>query len=307
MSTLVELPPAEYSRAAFDQFHPEEVNFAIGNARAMIWFSQLAYETGKPQTIELVRNQFGFTSVLPFVKRNTDLRASFDTCGIIGERPDAVVLAFAGTDPAVWENLVSDTDIRLTPDKNTHQGFQAALDAVQDKVDKAVQVSQQGRKPLFVAGHSLGAALAVLAAQRADAAGAVPKAIYIFGMPRAGGETFRATYNARLGQITFRLVHGLDIVARVPGNGFRHVGRLLQCHSGEKFDPSTLESNADSDEPEFLQDLAENLLSGIGDVLSGHVFQPPGPGPFGPLFKFLPQPIRDHLQDRYWTALAPPS
>jgi hypothetical protein len=74
MSTLVELPSAECSRAAFDQFHPEEVNFAIGNARAMIWFSQLAYETGKPQTIELVRNQFGFTSVLPFVKRNTDFR-----------------------------------------------------------------------------------------------------------------------------------------------------------------------------------------------------------------------------------------
>ena len=26
-------------------------------------------------------------------------------------------------------------------------------------------------------------------------------------------------------------------------------------------------------------------------------------GPVGPLFKFLPQPIRDHLQDRYLTAL----
>jgi hypothetical protein len=57
-----------------------------------------------------------------------------------------------------------------------------------------------------------------------------------------------------------------------------------------------LESSVNSDEPEFLQNLAQNLLSGIGDVLSAHVFQPPGPGP-----------IRDHLQDRYWTALAPPS
>ena len=30
-----------------------------------------------------------------------------------------------------------------------------------------------------------------------------------------------------------------------------------------------------------------------------------GLGTFGPLFKYLPQPIRDHLQDRYWTALTP--
>jgi len=30
----------------------------------------------------------------------------------------------------------------------------------------------------------------------------------------------------------------------------------------------------------------------------------PGPGTFGPLFKYLPQPIRDHLQDSYYNALA---
>ena len=86
MSTLVELPPGEYSRAAFEEFRPAENGFTIGNARAMMWVSQLAYETGKPQTIDSVGRQFGFTSVLPFVKRNADERAVFDTCGLVGER-----------------------------------------------------------------------------------------------------------------------------------------------------------------------------------------------------------------------------
>jgi hypothetical protein len=302
MSTLVELPPEEYSRARpFAGFDPALADFTIGNALAMMWTSQLAYETGKPTTIQLVGSEFGFSSVSPFVMRNTDQRASFDTCGIIGDRDNAIVLAFGGTDPGVWENLVTDADARLTADRNTHAGFQAALDAVNGRVDDAIRKSQQGGKPLFIAGHSLGAALAALAGQRAHAAGTTPRAIYGFGMPRVGGETFRSDYNATLGRITYRLVHGLDLVARVPGNGFRHVGRVLQCDSGSKFDPASAPSAVGSDEPKLLPGLAH--VNGIGSMLSGHVFQPPGPGPLGPLFKFLPQPIRDHLQDRYWTAL----
>jgi len=34
-------------------------NFSVGNARAMMWFSQLAYETGKPATIAAVAPGWG--------------------------------------------------------------------------------------------------------------------------------------------------------------------------------------------------------------------------------------------------------
>jgi triacylglycerol lipase len=296
MSTLVELPTNEYDLAAFEHFDPEQTDFTINNARAMMWFSQLAYETGKPETIEFVSSKFDFTSVFPFVKSKVDKTAIFETCGIIGERPNAVVLAFAGTDPLVWENLGTDVNIQVT-DRDTHRGFQEALEGVLPEVDQAIQASQQGGKPLFIAGHSLGAALAALAAQHADDQGATPRAIYVFGMPRAGGEKFRANYNAKLGPITYRLVHGLDLVARIPRSGrFRHVGRLLRCGSGEKFSSAPV-SDIDLDQPDL------GLVDGLKSVLSGNLSALPGPGPFGPLFQFLPQPIRDHLQDRYWTAL----
>jgi triacylglycerol lipase len=306
MSTFVELTPDQYSPAAFAKFDPAATDFKIDNARAMMWMSQLAYEPGQPRTIEAVGKLWNLISVTPFTRHKISLAASFETCGIMGERQHAVILAFAGTDPAVWETLATDFNIRPTGDKNTHSGFQAALDAVQPEIAQAIERSRQSGKPLFIAGHSLGGALAALAAQFADIEGARPRAVYVFGMPRTGGEKFQTDYDASLGPVTFRLVHGLDIVARVPMSeiGFRHVGRAVQCGSGKKFDPAARLSEIGSDSPEFSAGLAQSIVGGVEGILSGHIFSPPGPGTFGPLFKYLPRPIRDHLQDCYYTALA---
>ncbi len=125
-------------------------------------------------------------------------------------------------------------------------------------------------------------------------------------MPRAGGPLFQASYNARLGAVTYRLVHGLDVVATIPMSaiGFRHVARMLQCGSGQKFDLSLGLSALDSNDPEYSVGLVHSLVSEVQGILSGHIFSPPGPGTFGPLFKYLPQPIRDHLQDSYYNALS---
>jgi hypothetical protein len=50
---------------------------------------------------------------------------------------------------------------------------------------------------------------------------------------------------------------------------------------------------------------AAPIQRGLAGLFSGHVLGPVGPGTFGAMFPFLPPPIRDHLQDSYWTALAP--
>jgi len=72
----------------------------------------------------------------------------------------------------------------------------------------------------------------VLAAQFCESKESAPEAKFTPGMPRAGGSPFQASYNANAkGPVTYRLVHGLDVVASIPMSaiGFRHVGRMLQC------------------------------------------------------------------------------
>ena len=96
MSILVELPERLYQRAAFAAFAAVSP-YSLGTARAMAWMSQLAYETHRPLTIETVaRTKWEFTSVTPFILQNISLSGSFETCGLIGERPGAVILAWEG-------------------------------------------------------------------------------------------------------------------------------------------------------------------------------------------------------------------
>ena len=308
MTSYVEIASDEYDPQAFGGFAPTAAGFELGNARALMWFSQLAYETHRPLTIEAVgRKKWEFASVTPFIRQNVSLDGSFETCGLIGERDGAVILAFAGTDPGIWQNLVSDFTPVPRDGSDTHDGFRVAAAAVQPEIDRAVQLCRQSGKPLFITGHSLGAALAALAALRASKAGVAPTAVYTFGMPRVGGPQFVASY-ASLSKVTYRLVHGIDLVTRVPPSslgGFHHVGHLLQCAAGAKFDKARLLATADSDDPPFSAELKNVLARAFQNILVGNILSPQGPGALGAAFRFLPPEIRDHLQDSYWKALTP--
>lgn len=310
MSVFVQLPPADYSRTAFAAFSPQRARFDINDARAMMWMSRLAYETDAPSTIAQIGPLWGFQPV-----QHVRVQAlTLDSRAIVGVRPDATVVALAGTDPALARNLITDAGIRLTQ-ANTHEGFQAAADAVWPQIEAHIRASTP---PLFFAGHSLGAAMAVLAAEKAFDLGLAPAAVYTFGMPRTGGPAFAARYNAKLGDRTYRLVHGNDTVPRIPDEiadagvlgallspiRFQHVGRMLACESGGRFDQSIPLTAMDGNDPRFVPGARDDLRHRLSAVLAGQLLAPAGPGILGPLYALLPFAIRDHLPDRYCRALA---
>ena len=126
MSKFVQLSPQDYSRSAFDKFSPQRGKFDLDDARAMMWMSQLAYESGDAeQTIKEIGPIWKFASIgiLRAQGRGIDSRV------IVGERADCTVVAFEGTDPALAANILTDARFGLTTD-NVHEGFQAALAAV---------------------------------------------------------------------------------------------------------------------------------------------------------------------------------
>jgi pimeloyl-ACP methyl ester carboxylesterase len=112
------------------------------------------------------------------------------------------------------------------PVGRAHRGFAAALESVWSEVLQAAQALGAGR-PLFVAGHSLGAALAQLAAMRLVAHGVGVAGVYTYGSPRAGDAEFRAAYDAALGERTFMHVNDEDVVTTIPPwwTGFDHVAQ----------------------------------------------------------------------------------
>jgi len=343
MSDFVEFPESDYIRAGnvFAAFTPIR-DFRLKNALAMMWFAQLTYEVDdsggnkNAAKIAAVKNLWQFQSITPFRRQAAALEKSFNTTGLIGERDDAIVIAFAGTDPGVWETVVTDGRFVLSQEENTHTGFQAAFRAVapldgQGKmlgpIADAIAKSSATGKPIFLTGHSLGAALAILTADAMATQGTPPRAVYGFGTPCLGGATFTSRYDAALGDVTYRLVHGRDVVARVPMfAGYVHVGCVLQIDQDAKFPNDrapALSQGPTFFAPEYLAEIGKYLLGGgiVGIVKGLFVKLPKTPVEFGraviarlpsregiPLskwFKLLPPFIREHLQDRYLAALTP--
>ncbi|MES1149746.1 MAG: Mbeg1-like protein, partial [Bradyrhizobium guangdongense] len=162
MSILVELHPDRYDPNAFARFNPASSDFDLDVARAIMWMSQLAYETHVPDTITKVSGIWKLNA-RSFIQPVTSTLPLSDTRGVIAEKDGATIVAFAGTDPLLLPNWISDFHVDLLHG-DVHGGFEAAAAAVWDTVKDVLAPSNS---PVFITGHSLGAALAVLTADHA--------------------------------------------------------------------------------------------------------------------------------------------
>jgi hypothetical protein len=152
-------------------------------------------------------------------------------CFVASNREFAVV-AFRGSE--VWKrkgktgirvgaaDFMTNADFWLTDwprGGKVHRGFKNALDEIWEELFAYLtELERDGRK-IWMTGHSLGAALATLAADRYGEV----QGVYTFGSPRVGNLRFKASYSNR----AYRLVNGNDIVAQIPPPGFyMHVGEL---------------------------------------------------------------------------------
>jgi hypothetical protein len=307
MSALVSFPIEtyqQYGAGAFKAFAPK-AEFAIENAKALMWFTQLAYEydADKLTKIAAMQAAWQFDRITPFEAKRG---GKYDTHGIVGERRDAVVLAFCGTDPLVFDTVLTDARAKLNPE-DIHTGFAeaAAPEEIKKSVLQAADASRQTNRPLMIAGHSLGAAVGALAALQALGEDRAPLAVYTYGMPRTGGKKFKARYDEKLGGTTYRLVNGPDIVPTVPPAllAYHHVGRLLQCGTHKAFDSAALLGTTDSNKPSLAVSLMKTGWDMLSSIARRRLSSPPGPGPNGRLFKYLPLNVRVHLQDQYLKAL----
>lgn len=129
------------------------------------------------------------------------------------------LVVFRGT--LGWHDWLSNLNLLSVPAPRAgraSRGFSSSLDSVWAELEAILAPIEA---PVLFTGHSLGGALATLAAARRPA-----RALYTFGCPRVGNAAFaRALEN----EATYRLVNNLDLAPRVPP-GFLGAGRAV--HSG---------------------------------------------------------------------------
>jgi hypothetical protein len=104
-----------------------------------------------------------------------------------------------------------------------HAGFWGQFSALREQLEELLQAHLN--LPILVTGHSLGGAIALLAA----ATWAVERplrVVYTFGQPAVAQPAAATTIGPLLAGRHHRLVNDADIVARVPP-GYRHSGHLL--------------------------------------------------------------------------------
>lgn len=127
-------------------------------------------------------------------------------------------LVFRGTEKN-GRDILSDLDFIKTAD-GVHRGFHGALELVWDRIVATLRGSSG---PIYVLGHSLGGALATLAAWRLRSEGFGVAGWATFGSPRVGTP---ALADRLAGLPGWRYEFCCDVVPKVPFIrwGFRHVG-----------------------------------------------------------------------------------
>jgi len=305
MSFLVELDRNTYPPHALDDFKTTP-QFSLPNARAMMWLSQLAYETAHRTKVESIVESWGLT-MHAFVSNDpaTGL-PPHSACVVVAGGHGATFVTFAGSDPGKFNDWVTDFDAVPSPD-DVHTGFQKAVATVWPAIETAIRNRPASEQALFLTGHSLGGALAVLAAARsAQELKIDPTVVYTFGSPRTGGPALFQSYG--LGDSTFRFVNGTDIVPTVPPaqlGDYRHVGHAIQCKTGGRFDdPETRNIAPEDNKPDFLESVAQSGLANIEALAGLQPFQGLGPGLLKQLAGVVPRLVPDHLPGDYFRALS---
>jgi mRNA-degrading endonuclease YafQ of YafQ-DinJ toxin-antitoxin module len=267
-------------------FKPKAMVFELSNAWWLVQASLLAYD-GTRSAKEIFQNA-GFT--VQFLENKT----TSTQCYIL-EKEDFVIVAFRGSQVKnVKTNLqdiiidwMTDGNLDLVPFNITgdfpvhlngkvHKGFRKAFNSIWNKssrknvnLAKVFQTLSEKGKPVWFTGHSLGAALATLAAgcYQGNVQG-----LYTFGSPRVGDRDFVEALTEKLSIVeVYRFIYKDDIVTKVPLidldlEVYKHIGIVEYINNDEVIEVSP---NPIIKLAHDLKTTVKNLLSELGQIVMG--------------------------------------
>jgi len=159
--------------------------------------------------------------------------SSTDTQAFVAYMPDSdrIMISFRGSVTRL--NWILNFDFFKTDAYphcdgcRVHSGFYRMWTAVEARVTAAVKrlVAAHPSAKIYLVGHSLGGAMAALAAAHLTySQNLTVSAVWTYGEPRAGNDAFRRFYNQQA-HVSWRVTHWKDPVPHLPlmAMGFRHI------------------------------------------------------------------------------------
>ena len=145
------------------------------------------------------------------------LNKTFDNHGtqaILVSNKNFAVLAFRGTENTSLRDIKTDVDakmVRCETGGMIHTGFRDAFNHVYLDIQNALNKDVMKNKPLFITGHSLGGALATIAAKNLSHVVGIA-ACYTYGSPRVGNDEWIENIKTPV----YRVVNAADCVTMLP-------------------------------------------------------------------------------------------
>ena len=238
------------------RFNHKARSFSKINMACLASCSNIAYRTSDEIKQILEFEGFNLSDQDVFFEYRKD-HMDPDIQGFIVGDSKKIIISFRDTE-SKFQDWNLNFDIMRedwTPENNlgsVHRGFVEGLDTVWATIKERLNRLHDNDQRIWITGHSLGGALATLAAATLELQENLPIAgVYTFGQPRLGNrELYRSFHNNEnnaapdlfersLGKRTFRCVNNCDLVTRVPPQitGYRHVGHLIyfdhegHCHT----------------------------------------------------------------------------
>jgi triacylglycerol lipase len=210
-------------------FESRGENFSLVNAW---WLSEAALLAYAPEEFAGPRfEKAGFDDLWFFSDDSTQ-------CYVVASR-DTAIVAFRGTEcdldqgPEALSQFIADLsvdlDIRWVNAQGggrIHRGFRDGLDETWMDLRACLEKLAARGCALWITGHSLGGALALLAASRIERFSKV-QGVYVFGAPRIGDRSFCQGYTPR----AFRFLNNNDVVPHLPPYPYADLGKLRYIDS----------------------------------------------------------------------------
>jgi hypothetical protein len=211
--------PLPYDPTRIALYHPEQRDtlFVGGQSYAPLQLAveaaRLAYYRAEQSPAERARladalARVGFADLVLFA----DSQSGAEAFAARRSTDGTTLLSFRGTQPDNYQDLIADLRANLVawPESagRVHDGFAVAVRALRPQILEWIERAKPEPNKLILTGHSLGAAMATLAASIWR-----PAWLVTIGSPRVGDAAFVETLAPRYGM---RFVDCCDAVTEVP-------------------------------------------------------------------------------------------